>query len=48
MLAWLHRKEFAVSAENVTILLTERFENALGGELGRREGAHGCGMGEMN
>jgi hypothetical protein len=43
VLAGLHRKKFAVAAEDVAILLAEGFENALGGELGRREGAHGCG-----
>jgi hypothetical protein len=30
MLAGLHRQEFAVAAEDVAILVTKRFEDALG------------------
>jgi len=40
MLAWLHGEEFAVAAKDIAVLVTEGFEDALGWELGCREGAH--------
>jgi hypothetical protein len=41
MLAGLHGEEFAIPAEDVTVLVAEGFEDALGWKLGCGEGAHG-------